>query len=64
MTEKQAEALRECARQAFNVASLALGYIDSAPTAWRGSPIWERDAQEVRAGLERIRNAAEELLRL
>ena len=39
-------------------------YLDSAPTGWRGSPIFERDAQEVRAGLLRIINAAEEMLRL
>lgn len=57
-------ALRECAEVARQRARKVMEYLDSAPTAWRGSPIFERDAQEVRAGLLRIINAAEEMLRL
>jgi len=64
MSDEWAGLIRKSARLALDRATRALALLDKKPTVWRASPIFERDIHEVRAGLERIRQSAEEVLRL
>jgi len=64
MSDELAALVRVSAFGARFRAQRALAEIDAQPATWRASPIFERDAGEARAALVRIRNAAEEVLRL